>query len=227
MKSAPPCRIRRTASRTSSAEFASPNRSSRGTTTSGARPVIAPPPLVTVTYAPAHDILGPTTSPASMASRSATSTNARKVPTSRTVVNPAMRVSHAFRTPLIASCAPVRSRRRAYVPLSISPMRWAWQSMSPGSTVCSERSIIRAPADAGPPPARTSRIRSPSITISWSTSTSPATTSRSRPARTIVPLSLMTVPPGACPAPSSPRNGRSQRRTGCPRGRSPSSRSNG
>ena len=65
IRSAPPCRIRRTASRTSSAEFATPNRSSRGTTasTSGASPVTSPPPPEHVTNAPAHRIRGPTTSP--------------------------------------------------------------------------------------------------------------------------------------------------------------------
>ena len=59
-------------------------------------------------YAPDTCIRGPMTQPALMASRSATSTKARKVPTSRTVVKPASRVSRALRTPDMASCAAVR-----------------------------------------------------------------------------------------------------------------------
>ena len=51
-----------------------------------------------------------------MASRSATSMNARYVPTSRTVVKPALRVARAFRTPVIASsAADVVDRRDAGV----------------------------------------------------------------------------------------------------------------
>ncbi len=84
-------------------------------------------------YAPAHCIRGPGVQPRSIASRSATSTKAQNVPTSRTVVNPARRVSRALRTPLIASCAGLTSI--AGIPAySISPTRWAWQSMSPGTT---------------------------------------------------------------------------------------------
>ena len=110
MKSAPPLRMRRTRVRTSSALFATPNRRSIGTaaSTSGASPVTSPPPPETVTNAPAHIMRGPGVSPASIASRSAQSTNARNVPTSRTVVNPASTVARALRTPVIASCAAVR-----------------------------------------------------------------------------------------------------------------------
>ncbi len=61
-----------------------------------------------MTNAPAHIIRGPIVIPASIASRSAQSTNARNVPTSRTVVTPARTVSRALRTPVIASCAAVR-----------------------------------------------------------------------------------------------------------------------
>ena len=58
-----------------------------------------------------------------MASRNATSTNARNVPTSRTVVNPARSVARAFRTPLIASWAAEAST--AGMPAySISPTWW-------------------------------------------------------------------------------------------------------
>jgi hypothetical protein len=49
MKSAPPYRIARTRCLTSAGEDASPNRSSRGSSMSGARPVTAPPPPGTVT----------------------------------------------------------------------------------------------------------------------------------------------------------------------------------
>ena len=74
---------------------------------------MSPPPSEDVTYAPAQRIRGPGVQPASMASRSATSTKARKVPTSRTVVNPAIRVSRALRTPTRASCAGVRTTSAA------------------------------------------------------------------------------------------------------------------
>ena len=110
-KSAPPCSTRRTARRTSSTESATPTRNSCGTTasTSGARPVMSPPPPEQVTYAPATRMRGPATQPSSMASRNATSTKARNVPTSRTVVKPASRVSRALRAPDSASWAPVRA----------------------------------------------------------------------------------------------------------------------
>ena len=49
MKSAPPYRIARTRWRTSAGEVTSPKRRSRGSSTSGARPVTAPPPPGTVT----------------------------------------------------------------------------------------------------------------------------------------------------------------------------------
>ena len=45
--------------------------------TSGAAPTSSPPPVETVTYAPATRIRGPITVPSSIASRSATSTKAR------------------------------------------------------------------------------------------------------------------------------------------------------
>ena len=63
---------------------------------SGARPVIAPPPPVIVRYAPATNMRGPGKSPCAIASRIATSTKARYVPTSRTVVNPASSVAFAL-----------------------------------------------------------------------------------------------------------------------------------
>ena len=69
---------------------------------------MSPPPPELVMYAPATRIRGPCSQPASIASRSATSTNARKVPTSRTDVNPAIRVARALRTPDSASCAGLR-----------------------------------------------------------------------------------------------------------------------
>jgi hypothetical protein len=52
---------------------------------------------------------GPGTVPSRMASRRATSTNARKVPTSRTLVKPASTVARALATPLSASWAALRS----------------------------------------------------------------------------------------------------------------------
>ena len=64
--------------------------------------------LEQVTYAPATRMRGPATQPWSIASRNATSTKARSVPTSRTVVKPASRVFRALRTPDSASWAPVR-----------------------------------------------------------------------------------------------------------------------
>ena len=64
---------------------------------SGARsPDIAPPPPVIVRYAPATNMRGPGKYPLAIASRMATSTKARYVPTSRTVVNPASSVALAF-----------------------------------------------------------------------------------------------------------------------------------
>ena len=110
MKSAPYRRMFRTFERIWSTPEVTPNRSSRGITesTSTASPVRSPPPPGHVTYAPAQRIRGPSTSPASIASRNATSTNARNVPMSRTVVKPAMIVLRALRTPPNASWAPER-----------------------------------------------------------------------------------------------------------------------
>ena len=117
---------------------------------SGARPVTDPPPPGTVTYAPATAIRGPVTVPSRIASRRATSTNARKVPTSRTVVNPASTVARALPTPLRASWAALRSTAGIPDPWS-SPTRWVWQSISPGSRVCPARSRTSAPSGGGWP----------------------------------------------------------------------------
>ena len=101
-RSAPPCSTRRTALRTSSTESATPSaqvarhdgvdvgrQAGDVAATAGAGDV----------RPGARASAGPSTQPASIASRSATSTNARNVPTSRTVVNPAQqrvpRVAHA------------------------------------------------------------------------------------------------------------------------------------
>ena len=94
MKSAPRPKICRTVARTSSTPLTTPKRSSLGTaaSTSTASPVMSPPPPGQVTKQPAHCIRGPSTHPPSMASRRATSANARNVPISRTVVNPALSV---------------------------------------------------------------------------------------------------------------------------------------
>ncbi len=51
---------------------------------------------------------GPGNHPESIPSRNATSVNARKLPTSRTEVNPARSVSPACLTPMTASWAPLR-----------------------------------------------------------------------------------------------------------------------
>ena len=90
-----------------STPLVTPNRRSLGTTssTSTASPVTSPPPPGVVTYAPAHIMRGPGNQPASIPSFRATSQNARNVPMSRTVVNPASIVRRALRTPTIASCA--------------------------------------------------------------------------------------------------------------------------
>src|SRR5215211_1323464 len=91
---------------------------------------------------------GPATVPSRMASRRATSTNARKVPTSRTVVNPANRVARALPTPLSASWAALRSIAGTPDPWS-SPTRWVWQSISPGSSVWPGSSTRAAPSGRG------------------------------------------------------------------------------
>ena len=69
-----------------------------------------------------------------IASRSATSTKARNVPTSRVLVKPAWTVTRALRTDRNASWAPA-----VVVPgtpaVWTSPTRWLWVSMSPGRTV--------------------------------------------------------------------------------------------
>ena len=62
----------------------------------GEAPDIAPPPPVIVRYAPATNMRGPGKYPFAIASRIATSTKARYVPTSRTVVKPASSVAFAF-----------------------------------------------------------------------------------------------------------------------------------
>ena len=75
-------------------------------------------------------------------------------PTFRTVVNPASSVFAALGTPRSASSgAPSRAGRSVQSP-SISPVRWTWVSMKPGSRVTSPRSVTRAPAGRSAPTAR-------------------------------------------------------------------------
>ena len=148
MRSAPPAISVRTFVRTSASSRTTPTRSPSGRPIDGASPVTSPPPPGQVMYAPAHCIRGPGVQPRSIASRSATSTKAQNVPTSRTVVNPARSVSRALRTPLIASWAGVTSI--AGIPAySISPTRWAWQSISPGTTQSPSMASGRASPGTG------------------------------------------------------------------------------
>ena len=158
MRSAPPPTRARTFSRTSSGVRTTPNRMSSGTTKSRARPVTSPPPRGVVMYPPAHCIRGPTTQPASIAPRSETSTNALNVPTSRTVVNPARRVTPALRTPNMASSA-ADVTEPATPDHSMSPTRWLWQSIGPGTAHPSGRSRERAPgaSASGPRSPRSGR----------------------------------------------------------------------
>ena len=188
MRPAPRCRISRTTLRTSSTEFATPKRRSRGrrSSTSTARPGMSPPPDDEVTNAPAQSMRGPGVHPASMASRRATSTKARKLPTSRTVVKPAMTVSRALRTPVNASWAWLLETSAAYPLLfSSSPIMCVCMSMRPGSTVWRLRSTTVPPVGSCPK-GTTALIRSPSMTMARSVSTSAACTSMRRPARTTV-----------------------------------------
>ena len=67
----------RTRWRTWSTPSAMPKRRSQGSATSGAKPVIAPPPPEIVRYAPATNMRGPGKSPRAIALRRATSTKAR------------------------------------------------------------------------------------------------------------------------------------------------------
>ena len=134
---------------------------------------------------------GPSTSPSSIASRSATSTNARKVPMSRTVVNPAMIVSRAFRMLPKASWAGERITSDAYPwPVSFWPTRCACMSLRPGSTVKPERSITSS-CEESAPAGSTDSTRSPLTVMSWSVRTSWAITSMKRPARITVRSSLV------------------------------------
>ena len=112
---------------------------------SGARPTTSPPPQGTVMKAPAHCIRGPSSSPASIVSRSAQSTKARNAPRSRTVVKPAWRVTRALRTESSASCAPVVVVAGTPA-VWTSPTRWLWVSMSPGRTVRPDRSMTGVPS---------------------------------------------------------------------------------
>ena len=148
MRSAPPMSSRRTRSRTSSTERTTPKRRASGSSMSWARPTTSPPPHGAVMYAPAACIRGPTTSPRSMASRSAQHVNARNEPTSRTVVNPASIVWRAWRTPMSASSAPDVSVDGTPA-VWTSPTRWVCVSMSPGRANRSPRSTTaRAIGDA-------------------------------------------------------------------------------
>src|SRR5918995_1999064 len=184
MKSAPRSRIRRTFVRISWGPEDTPTRSSGGISASAGSPVMSPPPPGHVTYAPAHIIRGPMSRPASIASRSARSVKAWNVPMSRTVVNPASTVSLAFVTPVSAPWAEVLSTRNAYpCPESNSPIRCAWQSIRPGSTVRPERSIVSGD-DGASEIGTTSSIRPSTTTSARSATASLPTGSIRRPART-------------------------------------------
>src|SRR6185369_9549905 len=122
---------------------------------------------------------GPGISPALMASRNATSTSSPP-PTSRQVVKPASIVARTLLTPVIAACA---------AELFICSMgerptrdeRWVWQSIRPGSSVASPRSVTARPAGAL---ASTDSTVSPDTTTHTGPRTSPAFTSTKRAART-------------------------------------------
>lgn len=102
----------------------------------------SPCPPVTETDGPETNILGPGMIPALMRSRSARATEPGD-PTLRTVVNPASTVFFALATPSMAAWASdsCMRRRMRSSPWRISPVRWVWQSMRPGRTKESERSM--------------------------------------------------------------------------------------
>ena len=183
MRSAPPISRRRTRSRTSSTDRTTPNRRSSGSLMSRARPTTSPPPHGAVMKAPAHCIRGPRTSPASIASRSAQSVNARNEPTSRTVVKPASMVWRACRTPIRTSCAAdvvVDGTPAVWT----SPMRCVCMSIRPGRTVYRDRSMIVA-SSGMPSPAEATALTRPSTPTcrTRSPEVSPVSTSSSRPHR--------------------------------------------
>ena len=69
-----------------------------------------------------------------------------EAPTSRMLVKPACRVFLADTVASMASSSSVRvTASRIGSPLCQVAVMWSWQSISPGSTVLSERSITSAP----------------------------------------------------------------------------------
>ena len=148
---------------------------------SGACPDIAPAPPVIVTYAPDASTRGPMISPRSMASRTATSISARKVPRSLTVVKPVSKIFRAFGIDSNARCAAVWRNSDVGSGSSLLPTICVCASMKPGITVMPERSITTAPTGASPP-ATIACMTPLRMTIERSSSTTPLRTSINLPA---------------------------------------------
>ncbi len=125
----------------------------------------------------ATSMRGPSTSPRSIASRSATSVKSL-AQRSRTVVNPASSVIFARPAAVTASCIGPPSREKRYVVVTC-----VWQSMSPGRIVTSPRSKTSAPRGMARP-GPTAVIRSPSMRTTGFSTRRPATTSSIAAART-------------------------------------------
>lgn len=104
---------------------------------------------------------------------------------SRTVVNPAISVTRAFRAPHSASSAGVVLRSASSQRTSLRPVRWVWRSINPGSKVAVPRSISAAPGGMGRL-VPTAAILSPSIRTIAGAIDAPPRPSISRAARITV-----------------------------------------
>ena len=97
-----------------------------------------------VTPRPAASIRGPSINPAATAC-AISMFNRSAAPRSRTVVNPAWSVARAYVSALQARWASGVVRAAFSSAGSPLPVRWTWQSMSPGMMNLPLQSILRAP----------------------------------------------------------------------------------
>src|ERR1700687_1932028 len=181
MTSAPYLTTSRTLARAAQGPSATPSdlyRNSEGSKLLSQWPPVMP------SAGPETLMRGPSTSPASIPSRRATSVKPC-APTLRTDVKPARRVSRAFFTPVTASRGTEMPRREEPW-LAGSPVRCVCTSTSPGRHVAFETSIAVTPFGSFVEDEELTEVIVPeaSKTTIWSLSILPERTSRSFPQRT-------------------------------------------
>src|SRR5256712_12859182 len=127
--------------------------------------------------------------PASMASRTSTSTKCSS-PITRIVVVPAARSRRRFRVAASACGVGPRQSWPSWSPWLGTREAWLWQSMRPGITKRSPRSNVSIPGAPAPPPAGPTLVMRPSVTTTRASRTGgapvPSNSVPQRRARTVI-----------------------------------------